>query len=852
MAEMVHELGKDAEKLGVFISYSRDDLAFADQLDVALELAGFAPKLDRHGIHGAENWQEKLLTLIREADTVVFVLSPSSAKSDICGWEVERAVELGKRIVPVMCRPLGAVAAPQALATLNYIHFYAEEKKPGSGYRPGMADLIRALKTDLAWMRDHTRYLQRAIEWEAGGRKVNRLLSGQDIADAKAWIARQPKDAPPPTTLHLDFIKASEAHEIAETNAREQQLRERERLVQQAETDRAAREAAQKAVAKVEADRRLAQLVAQRTLMGLGIAVMLAVVATGAGWFAWNQLGIAERQTNIAKAERDRAEQNQKAADAITRVALITQSGLLSEVAKAISDQPGGGDAPLAMLVALEGMPDAESDDARQAGRPLVAETQLQLDRAYFANRERAVLPRDGAVSAVAWSPDGRLIATGSGDLIGIKGEAWIVEAASGKHLARVAHDGAVSAVVWSPDGRLIATGSLDKTARIVEALSGKELARVAHDGAVLAVAWSPDGRLIATGSFDLFGDKGETRIVEAASGKELARVAHDGAVHAVAWSPDGRLLAIGSGDLSGSKGEARIVEAVSGRELVLLAHDGKVRALAWSPNGRLLATGSEDKTARIVETASGKELARVAHDGAVLAVAWSPDGRLLAIGSGDLSGRKGEARIVEAASGKELARVVHGDQVLAVAWSPDGRLMATGSRDETARIVEALSGNEVTRVVHDDDVWAVAWSPDGQLLATGSLDKTARIVEAASGKNVARMAHDGAVLAVEWSPIGAAVGPAILTGSRDGTAREWRVFMTTQALVDAAKARAVRCLTQAQRRQYFLPVGTSLWCIERRLWPYHGDEWQVWLPKRKAWLASGRQGDPPALPEAK
>lgn len=125
---MGHDMAEgqpETEKLGVFVSYSREDIAFADQLVVTLELAGFAPTIDRVGIHGAEAWQEKLGQLIREADTVVFVLSPASAVSKVCAWEVEQALAMGKRIIPVLARPLGDVAAPPALATLNYIFFYA-------------------------------------------------------------------------------------------------------------------------------------------------------------------------------------------------------------------------------------------------------------------------------------------------------------------------------------------------------------------------------------------------------------------------------------------------------------------------------------------------------------------------------------------------------------------------------------------------------------------------------------------------------------------------------------------------------------------------------------------------------
>jgi hypothetical protein len=139
------------------------------------------------------------------------VLSPSSAGSKVCAWEVAEAVRLGKRILPVLCRPLERENPPPQLAELNYIFFYAEPKSPGAGWGRGLAMLASALNTDLDWLREHTRYLQRATEWEAGGKPANCLLSGLDIATAKAWAARRPKNAPEPTPLQLDFIKASEA-----------------------------------------------------------------------------------------------------------------------------------------------------------------------------------------------------------------------------------------------------------------------------------------------------------------------------------------------------------------------------------------------------------------------------------------------------------------------------------------------------------------------------------------------------------------------------------------------------------------------------------------------------------------
>jgi hypothetical protein len=81
----------DGRKLEVFISYSRKDSSdFADELVAGLELAGFAPFIDRHDIAAGENWETRLGGLIQEADTVVYVISREAVKSDRCTWEVDK------------------------------------------------------------------------------------------------------------------------------------------------------------------------------------------------------------------------------------------------------------------------------------------------------------------------------------------------------------------------------------------------------------------------------------------------------------------------------------------------------------------------------------------------------------------------------------------------------------------------------------------------------------------------------------------------------------------------------------------------------------------------------------------
>ena len=252
----------------------------------------------------------------------------------------------------------------------------------------------------------------------------------------------------------------------------------------------------------------------------------------------------------------------------------------------------------------------------RVLGDPTQAVTEVVSDpplvRSFHLGRE---------VTGVAFSPDGRLLATGSSDQT-----ARIWETATGQERTRVVHDDGVTAVAFDPDGRRLATASADQTARIWETATGQEYLRLSHDEGVAVVVFSPDGRRLATGSFDP-----NARIWDAASGQVTTRVAHDGMVPGVAFGLGGRLLATASADRT-----ARVWDAASGQEQIWVSHDGPVGAVAFSPDGRLLATASEDQTARVWDATTGQERARIRHHAAVAAVAFSPDGRLLATGGFD------------------------------------------------------------------------------------------------------------------------------------------------------------------------------------------------------------------------
>jgi WD40 repeat protein len=204
--------------------------------------------------------------------------------------------------------------------------------------------------------------------------------------------------------------------------------------------------------------------------------------------------------------------------------------------------------------------------------------------------------PTPGWVMAVAFSPDGRVLATVGGDFESLKrrGEGRLWDVGSGRLLAElVGHRREVIAVAFSPDGRTVATGSRDNTARLWDAITGQPGPILEHRDWVTAVAFSPDGRVVLTASQDR-----TARLWDTASGRRAAPpLRHEEQVLAAAFSPDGRLILTGCAD-----GTVRLWEAATGAPVEMpLRYGAAIRAVAFSPDGRWFATGGEDRLIRLV-----------------------------------------------------------------------------------------------------------------------------------------------------------------------------------------------------------------------------------------------------------
>jgi len=275
-----------------------------------------------------------------------------------------------------------------------------------------------------------------------------------------------------------------------------------------------------------------------------------------------------------------------------------------------------------------------------------------------------------------------------------------------------------VCAVAWSRDGKLIASGSYDGAVQVWGAATGEIVfSRRGHYRDVRAVSWSPDSRYVASGGFDK-----TVQVWNVANGAvSFTYRGHNTPVVAVAWSPGGREIASASGD-----GAIEVWDALTGeKRFISHNHTAGVYTVAWSPDGQRLATGSSDKTAQVWSIRQRSVYRYGGHTGTVYAVAWSPDGRRLASASEDKT-----VQVWEAASGQKLSSYPgSAEWVRSIAWSPDGRSIASVGADGSAQVWEAISGKHLfTYHGHEKPVTALAWSPDGTRIASAGKDKTVQV----------------------------------------------------------------------------------------------------------------------------
>ena len=288
------------------------------------------------------------------------------------------------------------------------------------------------------------------------------------------------------------------------------------------------------------------------------------------------------------------------------------------------------------------------------------------------------------------------------------------------------AHSGWVTGLAFSPDGRRLASGSSDQTVKFWNVSTDQGATTIASGiKEVQALALNRDGHWLAaenSGKVVTLWDAATGREVRTFSNKKPGEGTDSSWVYSIAFSPDGRSLASGVDDKT-----IRLWEVGSGEAIrdLTTGHRSLIY-VAFSPSGRWLASGGDDKTIQIWEVATGKPTWTLrGHKKDVYAAVFSPNGRYLASASADKT-----VRLWDVATGREIYTLTgHGSDVTSIAFSPDSRWLASGSWDQTIKIWDVQTGREVrTLTGYDHHIYTVAFDSRGRWLASGSEDGTIKL----------------------------------------------------------------------------------------------------------------------------
>jgi len=333
------------------------------------------------------------------------------------------------------------------------------------------------------------------------------------------------------------------------------------------------------------------------------------------------------------------------------------------------------------------------------------------------------------SVFAVAFSPDGKLLASGSGtwDKDDRPGVIHVRDAATGKRLAVITgHTGMLTGLAFHPDGRRLVSSSLDGTVRVWEARTGRQLSTFrGHTHWVRCVALSPDGKWAASGGGKETDPACEVLVWDFPEGKTVTRLAgHTGPVSQVAFRPDGKRLASTGWDKT-----LRVWDLGTGREVFkLVRYPHRAQDVSWSPDGGRLAAGCYDRRLRVHDAADGKVLEDKLHPYVVAGVAFSADDKWLASGCWDGGARLWDAKTLEEVTAFQVPKK-GGVGVARVAFHPERPLLAAASWGATLKVWDVTTRKEAwPESGHDGEVVSLAMHPAGTLLATGGADGTVRL----------------------------------------------------------------------------------------------------------------------------
>jgi WD40 repeat protein/serine/threonine protein kinase len=360
----------------------------------------------------------------------------------------------------------------------------------------------------------------------------------------------------------------------------------------------------------------------------------------------------------------------------------------------------------------------------------------------------------------VAYSPDGKRLASASYDSTSQESTVKIWDAQTGQQLLSIKHNGGIDGLVFSPDGkRLASVPGCPGDLKVWDAQTGQVLLTLKQ--CLNCVVFSPDGKQLASPIWDPATKEGAVTLFDAQTGQKL-RTFPNSSFSWVAFSPDGKRLASPIPDRTAKGGAVKVWDVQTGQELLSIKDYGW--PVVFSPDGRHLAIDSDqDNTVRVWDAQTAQKLLFIKKSGgrSENGVAYSPDGKRLA------STDQQTVKVWDAQTGQELLTLKgHTDQVLSVAFSPDGKHLASASLDGTVKVWDAQGIRKPFILLGKaNSVASMAFSPDGKHLASGGVgtwddSKNAdagavvQVWDAQTGQEMLKLkGHTSRVTSVAFSP---------------------------------------------------------------------------------------------------
>ncbi len=385
----------------------------------------------------------------------------------------------------------------------------------------------------------------------------------------------------------------------------------------------------------------------------------------------------------------------------------------------------------------------------------------VKLHNANFAHAHLAksvFVETFGGIFSVAFSPNGKLLATGD-----TNGEIRLYEVANSQQLMTCkGHAGWVWSVTFSPDGQVLASGSNDQTVKLWNTSTGQCFKTLeGHNGGVRSVTFSPNGQVLASGS-----DDQTVKLWNTSTGKCLKTLQEHGCnVWSVAFSPKDYMLATGNDDYT-----VRLWDINSSLCIhTLEGHTQRVYSVAFSPDGNTLASGSHDQTVKLWDTNTGRCIKTLQeHTDLVHSVTFSVDGSAVVSCGDDQT-----VRVWDFVSGECLKTLQgHRSRVWSLGVCINSNICASSSDDQTVKLWNINTGRCIkTLRSFNNGIWSVVVSPDGKIIASGSYDQTVTLWDATTGKCLKTLkGHTNRVTSVTFS----ADSQILASGSEDRTLRLW------------------------------------------------------------------------------